>query len=164
VASLINADLEQDFELLFGAIRTVRNLRAEVEIKPSAKVTAIFQSESDRERQIVTSTSAYIQHLARVETLTVVEALPADLGRNMAGVVGTVQVVLPLEGIDLEAIRAKLEKSLQKAQAEVTSIAGRLSNAKFVSNAPAEVVQGARDALAEAETQVAMLTERLERL
>lgn len=164
VASLIDPDLEQDFELLFGAIRTVRNLRAEVEIKPSAKVTAIFQSDSDRERQIITSTAAYIQHLARVETLTVVEALPADLGRNMAGVVGTVQVVLPLEGIDLEAIRAKLEKSLQKAQAEVTSIAGRLSNAKFVSNAPAEVVQGARDALAEAETQVAMLTERLERL
>lgn len=164
VASLIDPDLEQDFELLFGAIRTVRNLRAEVEIKPSTKVTAIFQSESDRERQLITSTSAYIQHLARVETLTVVEALPEDLGRNMAGVVGTVQVVLPLEGIDLEAIRAKLEKSLQKAQAEVTSIAGRLGNAKFVSNAPAEVVQGARDALAEAETQVAMLTERLERL
>jgi valyl-tRNA synthetase len=164
VASLIDPDLEQDFELLFGAIRTVRNLRAEVEIKPSAKVTAIFQSESDRERQIITSTSAYIQHLARVETLTVVEALPADLGRNMAGVVGTVQVVLPLEGIDLDAIRAKLEKSLQKAQGEVKSIAGRLSNEKFVSKAPEEVVQGAREALAEAETQVAMLTERLERL
>jgi valyl-tRNA synthetase len=164
VASLIDPDLEQDFELLFGAIRTVRNLRAEVEIMPSAKVTAIFQSESDRERQIITSTSAYIQHLARVETLTVVEALPADLGRNMAGVVGTVQVVLPLEGIDLDAIRAKLEKSLQKAQGEVKSIAGRLSNEKFVSKAPEEVVQGAREALAEAETQVAMLTERLERL
>ncbi len=164
VASLIDADLEQDFELLFGAIRTVRNLRAEVEIKPSAKVTAIFQSESDRERQLITSTSAYIQHLARVETLTVVEALPEDLGRNMAGVVGTVQVLLPLEGIDLEAIRAKLEKSLQKAQAEVKLIAGRLSNEKFVSKAPEEVVRGAQEALAEAETQVAMLTERLERL
>ncbi|MGD1901520.1 MAG: valine--tRNA ligase [Geitlerinemataceae cyanobacterium] len=160
----IDPELEADFELLFGAIRTVRNLRAEVEIKPSAKVEAIFQSDSDRERRIITDTTPYIENLARVETLTVVEALPADLGRNIAGVVGTVQVLLPLAGVDLDAIRAKLEKGLEKARGEVKSIEGRLSNEKFVSKAPEAVVQGARDALAEAQTQVAMLTERLERL
>jgi len=161
-ATAIDPALEQQFELTFGAIRTVRNLRAEAEIKPSVKVTAILQSESDRERQIITAAAPYIQSLGRVETLTVTASVPPDLGQNIAGVVGTVQVLIPLAGVvDLEAIRAKLQKSLQKAQAEVQAIAGRLSNEKFVSKAPADVVQAARDSLAEAEKQVAMLTDRL---
>ncbi|MGD1901524.1 MAG: hypothetical protein ACFB9N_04725 [Geitlerinemataceae cyanobacterium] len=58
----------------------------------------------------------------------------------------------------------KLENRIEKARGGVKSIEGRLSNEKFVSKAPEAVVQGARDALAEAQTQVAMLAERLERL
>ncbi len=82
-----------------------------------------------------------------------------------AGVVGTVQVLIPLTGVvDVEALKAKLEKDLGKADGEVQSLKGRLSNANFVDKAPEAVVQGARDSLAEAEKQVEILRDRLERL
>jgi len=42
--TLIDLDLEQQFELLIGTIRTIRNLR-EADIKPGVKVTVILQSE-----------------------------------------------------------------------------------------------------------------------
>ena len=76
---------------------------------------------------------------------------------------GTVQVVIPLTGdvVDIATLRAKLEKSLNKAQAEAQSLSARLSNPKFVDKAPADVVQGARDALAEAEKQAEILRDRL---
>ncbi|MEG4631349.1 valine--tRNA ligase [Microcoleus sp. AR_TQ3_B6] len=160
--SLIDAELEQQFELLFGTIRTIRNLRADSDIKPSVKVTAILQSESEKERQIISDGGVYIQNLAKVENLTVTASLDADLGQTIAGVVGTVQVLIPLAGVvDLAALRAKLEKKLSKVEAEIKHTAARLTNQKFVDKATPDVVQGARDALAEAEKQAEILRDRL---
>ncbi|NEQ34388.1 MAG: valine--tRNA ligase, partial [Leptolyngbya sp. SIO4C5] len=85
--------------------------------------------------------------------------------KMFAGVVGTVQVLIPLTGVaDVEALRAKIEKDLSRVEGEIKSLSGRLSNQGFVEKAPAEVVQGARDALAEAETQAEILRDRLARL
>ncbi|MCE2888405.1 MAG: valine--tRNA ligase, partial [Pseudanabaena sp. 42896M_M3] len=49
----INEELEEQFKLIIGTIRTIRNLRAEAEIKPSLKVKVILQSDSDRERSLL---------------------------------------------------------------------------------------------------------------
>ncbi|MBE9111302.1 valine--tRNA ligase [Nodosilinea sp. LEGE 07298] len=88
---------------------------------------------------------------------------PAEPPQKLfAGVTGTVQVLIPLTGIvDVEALRAKVEKDLGKVEAEIKSLSGRLSNTGFVDKAPAEVVQGARNSLAEAEAQAAILKSRL---
>ncbi|MDV2996497.1 MAG: Valine--tRNA ligase [Chroococcidiopsis sp. SAG 2025] len=161
-ATLIDPDLEQQFELLIEAIRTLRNLRAEAGIKPGVKVKAVMQSESDRERQILTSSELYIQDLAKVESLTITSALDTALEPAIADVVGTVQVLIPLAGVvDVAVLKAKLEKSLSKAQAEAKSLSARLSNPTFVDKAPPDVVQGAKDALAEAEKQIEILQARL---
>ncbi|MGB7709646.1 MAG: class I tRNA ligase family protein, partial [Microcoleus sp.] len=168
--SLIDPELEQQFELLFGTIRTIRNLRADTDIKPGVKVTAILQSESAKERQILSDCAIYIQDLARVENLTITASLDAEpplnppLGKGgaIAGVVGTVQVLIPLAGVvDLVALRAKLEKKLGKVEGEIKHTSGRLANQKFVEKADPQVVQVARDGLAEAEKQAEILRDRL---
>ncbi|MEM1393668.1 MAG: valine--tRNA ligase [Cyanobacteria bacterium P01_H01_bin.150] len=255
--ALIDTELEEEFELLIGTIRTIRNLRAEADVKPSVKVTVNLQSESLKERQILNTGEDYIKDLAKVENLTIAnkqnsdtvtkkkssgalkliilgfltftlarvayvvattvdkvpffgtffqlvgfgyslwfirvyllssekrqelrqrffksssetnlpqveESVTEDLGEVATGVFGTVQILLPLEGvIDMEALRGKLEKNLSKIEAEVTSLTGRLSNSKFVDKAPADVVQGARDSLVEAEKQAEILRNRLARI
>jgi valyl-tRNA synthetase len=79
-----------------------------------------------------------------------------------AGVVGTVQVLILLTGlVDVDALKAKLEKDLAKVDGEINALTGRLSNPGFVDKAPADVVQGARDALAEAQAQAEILRSRL---
>jgi valyl-tRNA synthetase len=161
---LIEPELEQQFELLFGTVRTIRNLRAEAEVKPGVKVNVILQSESDRERNILTSGETYIKDLAKVETLTVTAAEPADT-QMLAGLIGTVQVLIPLAGlVDIQALKAKLEKDLKKIEAESQSLRDRLSNPGFVNKAKPEVVENARAALAEAEKQAQILRDRLRRL
>ena len=164
-ATAIDPELEQQFELLIGTIRIIRNLRAEADIKPGVKVAAILQSGSSSERQILEAGQSYIQDLAKVETLTIVSALETELKMTMAGVVGTVQVLIPLAGvIDVKARRAKLEKDLAKVEAEIKSLSARLANQNFVSKAAPEVVQGAREALAEAQKQAEILRDRLNQL
>ncbi|MEJ1932148.1 valine--tRNA ligase [Nostoc sp. NIES-2111] len=259
-ANLINPTLETQFELLIGTIRTIRNLRAEAEVKPGARIIANLQTDSESERQILTVGQSYIKDLAKVETLTIaggqqpstvtekkplkglktigliivglvflrvgfavantVENVPifgtffetVGLGytawfvsrtllsaqarqkffaklfapptdktlsattlqppqqaekpeKSIAGVVGTVQVVIPLAGVvDIETLQAKLKKSISKLEAEVQSLKGRLSNPKFVDKAPEDVVKATRDALAEAEKQLEILRARLQEL
>ncbi|GAB4532195.1 MAG: valine--tRNA ligase [Pleurocapsa sp.] len=162
---LINPELEASFELLFGTIRIIRNLRAEAVIKPGLKIPVILQTESDREIKILESGANYIRDLGKVEQLTIVETLAQDPGKVIAGVCGTVQVIIPLTGlVDVTTLRNKLEKNLAKIEADMKSLQGRLNNPGFVNKAPAEVVQGAKEALAEAEKQAEILRDRLQRL
>jgi valyl-tRNA synthetase len=162
--ALIDGDLETDFDLLIGGIRTLRNLRAEAGIKPGQRVTAIFQTESERERRILTQGQAYLADLAKAETVRITTEVSNEK-QCLAGVTGTVQVLLPLAGmVDVEALTAKLEKNLQKVQAEVKSLTGRLGNSSFVDKAPTAVVEGAKAALAEAEKQAEILQAQLSRL
>ena len=163
--ALINTDLETSFTLLFETIRTLRNMRAEADIKPGVKVSVILQSENEQERTILESGRKYIQDVGKVETLTIKPQLEQQTEQVIAGVVGTIQALIPLTGVvDIASLRAKLEKSLAKIEAEIKSLSGRLNNPGFVNKAPEAVVQGARDALAEAQKQAEILRERLKRL
>jgi valyl-tRNA synthetase len=166
LAALLHTDIEEQFELIINTIRTIRNLRAEANIKPGLLIAVILQSESACEREALTGGQAYIKDLAKVSDLDIVQSLSEEgVTQTMVGVTGTVQVLIPLAGVvDVEALKAKIEKDLAKAEKEVQSYKGRLQNSKFVDQAPQEVVQGARDTLAEAEKQVEILSARLGRL
>jgi valyl-tRNA synthetase len=165
IVNFINPELERDFDLLIGVIRTIRNLRAEAGIKPGVEITVILQTESETESHILHEGATYIRDLAKVENLTVTKTLAEDPGRVIASVFATVQILIPLAGIvDIDLLRSKLEKNLAKVEAEVKSLSGRLSNPGFVNKAPAEVVRGARDALAEAQKAAEILSDRLQRL
>ena len=310
-SAMVDEALGEQFELIFGAVRTIRNLRAEAEIKPSAKVPIVLASETVEEQQVLLSAEAYICNLAKLEKLEVrgpegkaqpaniptpegvdtnpedtrsefefdqekqqttlvllavifvvfmvfktlgaildvvnefwllpeffqlvgfgwtvwfaatkllyaedrealttqlaqakdsaigdwnpleleagseplqlpeadavpleipvevvaepeLETIEIDAERSMTGVVGTTQVLMPLDGVvDMDALRKKVERKLGKIEKQVASLSGRLGNAKFVDNAPEAVVQAVRDELAEAETQAQLLRDRLDQL
>ncbi len=163
--AMIDLELEQQFELLIGTIRTIRNLRAEANVKPGVKVSAILQSESDIERQILQGGQSYIKDLAKVEALTITATLEQEFKTTMAGVFGTVQILMPLAGVvDLEALGTKLNKDLAKVEAEINSISGLLANQNFVNKAAPEKVQEKQEALVEAQKQAEILNSRLNRL
>ena len=163
--NLIDADLETSFDLLFNTIGTIRNLRAESVIKPGEKIKVILQTESQKETDILNSTKSYVEDIAKVNELVITSTLEEDPGQVIAGVTGTVQVLIPLTGlVDVAALEAKLQKKLDKVEKDTKSLTGRLNNPGFVNKAPDEVIQGAKNDLAEAQKQAEILKERLERL
>ncbi|NEO55088.1 MAG: valine--tRNA ligase [Okeania sp. SIO3B5] len=160
--SLINPDLEAEFELLIGVIRTIRNLRSEVDIKPKVKITAILQSENEKERKILSKGEVYIQDLAKVEKLNITPSVDGEVGQTIAGVFGTVQILIALSGVvDIEALSARLEKKLGKLEKEILSTSKRLSKPEFVKKADAKFVEETKNNLAEAEKQAEILRDRL---
>ena len=72
---------------------------------------------------------------------------------------------LPLKGvIDFAAERVRLDKEMQKAEADIKRVDQKLGNPKFVANAPEEIVEGEREKREEAEARRGKIVEALERL
>jgi valyl-tRNA synthetase len=162
--SLIHTELDREFELLIGVTRTVRNLRAEADLKRITKISLIIQSDSEQERQILERGKTYLCDLAQIENLTIVDRLAEEPTRSIASVFATVQIILPLTGVvDLEAFKAKIQKKIDKIDKEIESIHSRLNNTKFIERATPEVVQQTKDMLTEAQKQKEILQERFDR-
>ncbi|WP_017327529.1 valine--tRNA ligase [Synechococcus sp. PCC 7336] len=164
-AEAIDPDLEREFALVIDTIRVLRNLRSETNLNPGQTIAAVLQSQSEAERSVLTRGRDYIASLAKAESLSIVAELVEEPKQVAAGVVGTIQVLMPLASlVDIDALRAKLEKDLGKIEAEMKGIRARLDNPNFVNKAPADVVEGNRKALAELEKQAEILAERLRKL
>jgi valyl-tRNA synthetase len=85
--------------------------------------------------------------------------------RAVAVLVGNVTVYLPIEEMtDVAVERARLEKDLAAAQAQERSVAAKLGNEKFLTGAPAQVVERERGRASEIAERVRRLHERLELL
>ena len=165
--SLIDLELEHSFELITTTISKIRNLRADGDIKPGAKIRVILQSENATELDTLTRIGQlHILDLAKAESLEVQPKQATNsLGNVISGVVGTVEILIPLAGVvDTEALRGKLKKALSKVETEIQSLSNRLNNPKFVEKAPEEVVKTIQDNLLEAEKQAEILRDRLKNL
>jgi valyl-tRNA synthetase len=163
--SWVNPQLEREFGLVTQVITSLRNLRAEAGLKPHQTIAALLVTEDPEEQRILTAAQAYIRELAKVESLEIAGSLATEPRQVAAAVVGTVQVLVPLAGlVDVEALRAKLQKDLAKLEKEAQGIRTRLENPNFLSRANPEVVQASRKQLAELEAQRQLLQARLEKL
>jgi valyl-tRNA synthetase len=164
-AAALDDNLEASFAELIEAIRVVRNLRAVAGLKPSQSVPVRFVSGRPELAAALTAATADITALTRAERVEVLDPAAADANpatKALAGVSGELQVVLPIEGlVDLEALRARLEKDIAKAEKEIKGLAGRLANPNFADKAPPEVVADCKANLAEAEAQAELARKRL---
>lgn len=79
--------------------------------------------------------------------------------------VGTTEYAVPLGGlIDVEAELAKAEAELKHLEGFLVGVKKKLSNERFVSNAPAAVVELERKKQSDAESKIATLKETIESL
>lgn len=163
--SWIDPQLEREFGLVIQTITSLRNLRAEAGLKPQQAVTALLVTDDPTQQQILRAAQAYIRDLAKAEALEITGSLATEPKQVAAAVVGTVQVLMPLAGlVDVEALRAKLQKDLAKLEKEAQGIRARLENPNFLNRANPEVVQASQEQLAELEAQMRLLGSRLENL
>ena len=96
--------------------------------------------------------------LARLEGVTLLaegEEAPA----SATALVGEMEILIPMAGlIDKDAELARISKAMEKIEKDAARTKGKLSNEKFVSNAPEAVIEKERAKLADAESQLAKLS------
>ncbi len=161
----LDDDLEVSFGELFAAIRLVRNLRAVAGLKPSQVVPVSFITAKKDLAETLQKAKSDIQAVTKASEVRILHPTEADCQTSvkvLAGVSGELEVLLPIEGlVDLEDLRARLEKDLLKAEKEILALSSRLANHNFAQKAPVEVVSECRAKLAEAEIQAGLARRRI---
>lgn len=142
-------DAVAEMELLMDIIRSVRNIRAEVNVPMSKKIELMIKPSNGEIRQILTGNVDYIQRFCNTSKLEVDTSLQAP-DKAMTAVVTGVEMFFPLAGlIDIDQEIARLEKEIASLNGEVERIEKKLANQGFMAKAPASVVEEERAKLAD---------------
>ncbi|UWR56687.1 valine--tRNA ligase [Phaeobacter inhibens] len=159
---LVNADADAEMNWVITAIENIRSTRAQMHVPAGAKIPMVVTEFSDQARAAWEKNEAMIQKLARITTLEQVDTFP----KGCASVAAPgASFGLPLaDVIDVDAEKARLEKTLGKLAKELGGLRGRLNNPKFAASAPEEVVAEARENLRLREEEESKIKEALARL
>lgn len=103
--------------------------------------------------------------ITKMANVSAVEVIATKGDGVSSFMVGTTEYAVPLGGlIDVEAELAKAEAELKHLEGFLAGVKKKLSNERFVSNAPAAVVELERKKQSDAESKIATLKETIESL
>ncbi len=143
---------EAEMERLQAAVRAIRNVWNEYQLRPGAgdayivtQDPQIFQEEAGFLAGLAPAGSVYSGRNVDPQGPTAVQVLPRDT------------VIVPLDKERVAAERARKQKELEEAQKVLASIDAKLANREFTSRAKPEVVDRERQRREEAAERVARL-------
>ena len=151
-------------EFLKELIRSVRNIRAEVNTPLSKPITLLIKTNDQKIDEFLIENTSYIERFCNPEELVIASDITApDLA--MSAVLTGAEIYLPLAGlINIEEEIKRLEKELAKWNGEVKRVQGKLANERFVANAPENVVAEERAKEKDYLEKQAAVQERIESL
>ncbi|MCF6344481.1 MAG: valine--tRNA ligase [Devosiaceae bacterium] len=162
LAGLENEKADAEISWLIALITSIRSVRAEMNVPASAKIPLHIVGEGEETRSKVNSQMAAIKRLARIENIEFSKNVPANSAQFVQG---EATFGLPLgDVIDIEAEKARLNKSIAKLQAEIDGVDKKLSNEHFTSKAPEHVIEDQRKRKNDASEKRDKLAEALNRL
>jgi valyl-tRNA synthetase len=158
----LGASAEIDWVQAF--ILGVRRIKGEMNIAPGKPLPVLIANASATDRARLISARAYLDFLARTESITLLDDEQQAPEAAMA-LVGEMKLLIPMAGlIDKDAELARLDKDIAKLTGDIERIAAKLDNPNFRDKAPAAVVAKERQRLAEQQAACAQLSAQRERI
>src|SRR5258705_918825 len=163
--SAINDTAEWEMQALIALITRVRNIRSEMQIKPSEPIPVLIGAPDEKLRAVYSTNTNQITRLLRASEVSVSNQLEAPRASARAILSGGAEVAVPLAGlIDFEQERQRLSKEKEKLAAEATKLEAQLANPQFAERAPAEKVEEVRARIADIAQRTAQLDQTIANL
>ena len=149
----IDEQILKQFEFTQEVINNVRKVRSDKNIAFRDAIQLVVKGTANKDFDCV------IAKLCNVSEVSYVAEAPAGA---FGFIVGSTEFFVPLTGsVDVEAEIKKLEEELKYAQGFLKSVEAKLSNERFVSGAPAAVVDKERKKKADAEAKISVIEQQL---
>ena len=157
--------LDTDAEAWMNTLKTLtdscRNLRGEMQLSPAQRVPLLLQAVSAEEKARLQAYAPYLQALAKLSEVHVLDALPESPAP--VSIVGETKLMLKVE-IDVAAERERLTKEMTRLETEINKAQAKLGNEGFVARAPAQVVAQEKERVANFSATLDKLREQFAKL
>ncbi len=162
VADFSDPAAEAEIGWVVDLVTAIRSLRAEMNITPATLTPLLLVGASAEIKERAARWNDVVKRMARLSDISFADRAPE--GAVQLLIRGDV-AALPLKGvIDLAAEKARLDKEMAKAEADIKRVDAKLTNEKFVANAPEEIVEEEKEKRDAAVARKAKILEALERL
>ena len=147
------------------AVRSIRNIRSEMNVAPSKKATVYVVSSKQEIRDIFEDSKSFFAMLGYASDVIIREDKTGIADDAVSVVIHDAALYMPFaELIDIEKEIERLSKEKARLEGEIKRASGMLSNPKFVDKAPAAKVEEERAKLKKYTETLEQVTERLEQL
>ncbi len=155
---------EQKMQGIMEIIRTIRNLRSEMNVAPS-KRTRLMLLPAEGWADTLKGGDGYFRRLAGASESLLMGSRNEVAEKTVSAVTAAGELFIPLgDLVDFEKEIARLGKELENLQKEMNRSRGMLANQGFISKAPAQLVQQEKDKLEAAEAKAKALENRIAEL
>jgi len=163
-SSSVDEKVISDLDWIKSLISGVRNIRGELNISPSKPVNVLLKNADDNDTRCLQVYESFLSSLARLESIQIISS-DEKTPPSSTALAGTLEILVPVAGlIDIDAEVNRLQKEIDKLNGEKKRLSGKLSNAKFVDNAPAEIVEKEKEKLMNSEQALIKLIEQQKEL
>lgn len=148
---LYHPEAETEIEGVFSAIRALRALRAEIDLKPMQTIDEVYFEGDLKGNETIVGSQAWVRGLKAGK----------PEGRFVSATSGGIDFHIAVEGlIDLVKVVEGIKRDLEKSSKDAANLSNRLSNPQFVERANPEIIQRDRALLAELEQRIEKLKAR----
>ncbi|MCB1668777.1 MAG: valine--tRNA ligase [Pseudomonadales bacterium] len=160
-SSKIDKTATADIEWVKNVIVGIRNIRGEMNIPPGKLLPVFFQNGGSEDQRRLNENRHFLTKLANLESISWLNN-EDQAPMSATALAGEMEILVPMAGlIDKAAEQARLDKEIDKLNKELQRLNGKLSNEKFVSNAPEAVVAKEQDKLADAKNALSKMQQQL---
>ncbi len=136
----IDSNIEDKLALVQNIVEEIRKLRSSTSIPPSQKLPVAIAIKENAIREVFSEAKNVIAGMAKCSELEIAESVEKP-SSSLSSVVREIEIFVSLgDAIDLDKERERLEKEIARLEGNIRACEKKLSNEKFVSNAPADVV------------------------
>lgn len=140
----INKNAEYNINVLMSVIKSIRNMRSEMNVSHGKKTVIYIDSDNLEICKVLKKYENIICKMAYAKSVEI----NSDRGdeKLVSAVNDYVKIYIPVdELVDREEEIARLNKELESVNKQLLQAESRLKNEKFLSKAPKEIVDGARE-------------------
>ena len=138
--NLISNTTETHMQSIIDLVTSLRNLRAQWNIKPQEKIQCHLSSQSKTDLSLLQDTETILKNLARIDKLTI-DKKPIEKKNVATVIVGSIKGAVPLgDLIDVKEEKKRMLNHISGQKKVSTGLTSRLKNKDFLKKAPKEVV------------------------
>ena len=156
---------EEQIRLVMDIVRSIRNIKAEMDVPPSKKISVYFIPGNATIQHLIEEGKSYFKSLTNVESMFF-STNKESLGDNMASsVIDGVEIFIPLADlIDYDKELERLGKEKERLDNEIKRASGKINNKSFVDKAPEQVVAAEKGKLEKYMEMYNKVIERIEQI